>query len=114
VHVDLGLTERCEARDRDAFLRDLDFAPRNRQIETLLRRELFELLLISLAGGQLREVLRYAPFERNVTDSHRAHERFAGDEELPMLCRDVLEGKLATSKEIKQRVKDWQPDWLRA
>jgi len=40
--------------------------------------------------------------------------RFASDEELPQLCRDVLEGKLATSKEIKQRVKNWQPDWLRA
>ena len=40
--------------------------------------------------------------------------RFASDAELPELCRDVLDGKLATSKEIKQRVKSWQPDWLRA
>ena len=40
--------------------------------------------------------------------------RFAGDEELPLLCRDVLDGKLATSNEIKQRVKSWQSDWLRA
>jgi hypothetical protein len=40
--------------------------------------------------------------------------RFAGDRELPDLVRDVLAGKLATQKEIKMHVKDWQPDWLRA
>jgi hypothetical protein len=40
--------------------------------------------------------------------------RFAGDEELPGLVRDVLEGRLTKSNDIKQRVKDWQADWLRA
>jgi len=40
--------------------------------------------------------------------------RFASDAELPDLVRDVLAGKLTTSKEIKMRVKNWQPDWLRA
>ena len=40
--------------------------------------------------------------------------RFASDAELPELAREVLEGKLATSNEIKQRVKNWQADWLRA
>jgi hypothetical protein len=30
------------------------------------------------------------------------------------LVRDVLDGRLTTSKEIKLRVKSWQPDWLRA
>jgi hypothetical protein len=40
--------------------------------------------------------------------------RFASDAELTELVREVLEGKLATSKEIKQRVKNWQADWLRA
>jgi len=40
--------------------------------------------------------------------------RFASDAELPELCRDVLDGKLATSNEIKQRVRNWQADWLRA
>ena len=40
--------------------------------------------------------------------------RFASDQELPQLVREVLEGKLATSKEIKLRVKDWQGDFLRA
>ena len=40
--------------------------------------------------------------------------RFASDAELPDLVREVLAGKLATSKEIKMRVKNWQADWLRA
>jgi hypothetical protein len=40
--------------------------------------------------------------------------RFASDAELTELVREVLEGKLATSNEIKQRVKNWQADWLRA
>ena len=40
--------------------------------------------------------------------------RFASDAELTELMREVLEGKLATSNEIKQRVKNWQADWLRA
>ena len=40
--------------------------------------------------------------------------RFASDPELPELVREVLEGRLASSKDIKLRVKDWQADWLRA
>jgi len=40
--------------------------------------------------------------------------RFASDAELPELCRDVTDGRLQTSKEIKMRVKNWQADWLRA
>ena len=40
--------------------------------------------------------------------------RFASDTEMADLVRDVLAGKLATQKEIKLRVKDWQADWLRA
>ncbi len=40
--------------------------------------------------------------------------RFASDAELPDLVRDVLAGKLTTSKDIKMRVKNWQSDWLRA
>lgn len=40
--------------------------------------------------------------------------RFASDEELPGLVRDCLEGRLQTGKEIKERVKNWQADWLRA
>jgi len=40
--------------------------------------------------------------------------RFASDAELADLVREVAAGKLATSKEIKLRVKTWRPDWLRA
>lgn len=40
--------------------------------------------------------------------------RFAGDEELPGLCRQVLDEKLTDRKEIKRRIKNWRPDLLRA
>jgi hypothetical protein len=40
--------------------------------------------------------------------------RFASDEELPELTREVLSGNLPTAKAIKMRVKHWQADVLRA
>jgi len=40
--------------------------------------------------------------------------RFASDAEMADLVRDVLAGKLTTSKDIKMRIKSWQSDWLRA
>lgn len=40
--------------------------------------------------------------------------RFASDQELPDLVREVLAGSLTQQKEIKKRVKDWQGDYLRA
>ena len=40
--------------------------------------------------------------------------RFASDAEMPALVSEVLAGKLASSKEIKLRVKNWQADQLRA
>jgi hypothetical protein len=40
--------------------------------------------------------------------------RFAGDEELPALVREVLEKNITDRKEIKHRVKNWQADHLRA
>ncbi len=39
--------------------------------------------------------------------------RFASDEELPELVSQVLDGKLNTTKEIKQAVKNWRGDYLR-
>ena len=39
--------------------------------------------------------------------------RFAADDELPGLVREVLAGSLATQKAIKERVKNWQGDYLR-
>lgn len=40
--------------------------------------------------------------------------RFASDAELPALARKVLEEKLENRKAIKQLVKNWQGDYLRA
>jgi hypothetical protein len=39
--------------------------------------------------------------------------RFAADEELEGLVREVLSGKLTKSKEIKQAIKRWRPDEFR-
>jgi hypothetical protein len=40
--------------------------------------------------------------------------RFASDAELPALVNDALGGTLATAKDIKLKVQDWQADFLRA
>ena len=40
--------------------------------------------------------------------------RFASDAELPAIARKVLDEKMNDRKAIKQMVKDWQGDYLRA
>jgi hypothetical protein len=40
--------------------------------------------------------------------------RFASDAELPALTRKVLDEKLNERKTIKQLIKSWKPDYLRA
>jgi hypothetical protein len=40
--------------------------------------------------------------------------RFASDAELPSLARKVLDEKLTERKAIKQLIKNWKPDYLRA
>jgi hypothetical protein len=40
--------------------------------------------------------------------------RFASDAELPGLARRVVDEKMAKRKAIKQMVKTWKPDYLRA
>jgi hypothetical protein len=40
--------------------------------------------------------------------------RFAKDEELPELAKKVLAEKLNDRKQIKQLIKNWRPDYLRA
>lgn len=40
--------------------------------------------------------------------------RFASDEELPVLARKVLNDNVTDSKAIKQSVKHWRADYLRA
>jgi uncharacterized protein DUF6526 len=65
---------------------------------------------------RLRQVLP-ADLQPRISDlTHRqlVALRFASDEELPDLVRDVFAGKITTSKDIKSRVRNWQADWLRA
>jgi hypothetical protein len=50
----------------------------------------------------------------DLTPGHLIALRFASDDELPMLVREILAGTLATQKAIKERVKNWQGDYLRA
>jgi len=40
--------------------------------------------------------------------------RFASDAELPSLVQDVVDGKVATPNDIKQKIREWQGDHLRA
>jgi uncharacterized protein DUF6526 len=40
--------------------------------------------------------------------------RFASDAELPALARKILDEKLNERKSIKQLIKSWKPDYLRA
>lgn len=40
--------------------------------------------------------------------------RFAGDEELPELARQVLEGRLTHGDDIKRAIRSWRADLLRA
>lgn len=65
---------------------------------------------------RLREVLPADMHGRIRELTHRqlVAMRFASDAELAELTREVLDGKLATSKAIKSRVQQWQADWLRA
>jgi hypothetical protein len=65
---------------------------------------------------RLRQVLppELHPRINDLTARQLVALRFASDAELPELVREILDGKLQTGKEIKQRVKNWQADWLRA
>lgn len=40
--------------------------------------------------------------------------RFASDDELPALMQKVLDEKVTSRKAIKQLIKSWRPDYLRA
>jgi hypothetical protein len=71
---------------------------------------------------RLEERLRYAqvlPAEllartAELTTAQIVALRFASDAELPMLARKVLDEKLVERKAIKQLIKNWRPDYLRA
>ena len=59
----------------------------------------------------LPEELRWRADE--LTISQFVSLRFAGDDELPLLVRKVLDEKLTERKAIKQLIKNWKPDNLR-
>jgi hypothetical protein len=71
---------------------------------------------------RLEERLRYErllpadlkPRIADFTVSQFASLRFASDAELPALARKVLDEKLNDRKSIKQLIKSWKPDYLRA
>jgi hypothetical protein len=65
---------------------------------------------------RLRQVLPadLQPHINSLTPPQLVALRFASDQELPELVREIVAGKLQTAKEIKLRVKTWQADWLRA
>ena len=64
---------------------------------------------------RLREILP-ADLQGRINDLTRQQLvalRFAGDAEMPALVRDVLAGSLTSQRAIKEKVKDWQADYLR-
>lgn len=71
---------------------------------------------------RLEERLRYqrllpADLQNRIDDftlSQLVSLRFASDAELPALARKVLDEKLNDRKAIKQLIKVWRPDYLRA
>jgi hypothetical protein len=75
----------------------------DRVIRLEMRQRMKEVLPADLQG-------RMAEF----TPSQLVALRFAGDAELPDLCRRVLTDKIADKKAIKLLIKDWQADHLRA
>lgn len=75
----------------------------NRVIRLEMRHRLRELLPADVAARALA-----LPMSQLVSL------RFASDEEMPELVGEVLSGQLTDAKAIKQRVRQWQADHLRA
>lgn len=55
---------------------------------------------------------RLEPFEQQLTFGQIAALRFASDDELPTLIQQTIQLKLAP-EQIKQSIKNWNPDWDR-
>lgn len=60
----------------------------------------------------LQEELRWRADE--LTTNQFVSLRFASDDELPTLMKKVLDEKMTSRKAIKQLIKNWRPDYLRA
>jgi hypothetical protein len=85
------------------YARNFALAVQDRVIRLEMRLRLAEVLPVDLRP-------RIAEFSAGQLVSLR----FAGDAELPALARKVLDDKLEDRKAIKQLIKDWQGDYLRA
>ena len=75
--------------------------------DRLIRLEM-RLRLSTILPGDLRDKVG------SLTSDQLIGLRFACDSELPDLVRRVLAGELKERKAIKQAVKTWEPDWMRA
>src|SRR5262245_63558019 len=66
--------------------------------------------------GRLQEVLPQDLRARcsELTIDQLVALRFAGDDEIAELTREVLAGKLASRNAIKKRIRNWQGDYFRA
>ena len=85
------------------FVRNSTLAVQNRVIRLEMRLRLARVLPADLC-----------PRIPEFTVAQLVALRFACDAELPALARKVLDEKLSDRKAIKQLVKDWQADYLRA
>ena len=85
------------------FARNFALTVQDRVIRLEMRLRLEKLLSADLKG-------RIA----DLTVDQLVGLRFAGDDELAALVREVLEKNIADRKEIKRRIKSWQADHQRA
>lgn len=85
------------------YLREFALTVQDRVIRLEMRLRLEKLL-----PGDLR------PRIHDLTRGQLIGLRFASDEELPALVREVLEKNIAARAEIKRRIRNWQADHLRA
>jgi hypothetical protein len=85
------------------FARVFALTVQDRVIRLEMRQRLAEILPVDLRP----RILEFTP-------GQLVSLRFAGDAELPALARKVLDEKLENRKAIKQLIKDWQGDYLRA
>jgi len=85
------------------FVRRMALTVQDRVIRLEMRLRLKEVLPPSMHADIARLTLRQI-----------VALRFAGDQELAGLVREVLAGTLANSKDIKTKIQDWQADYLRA
>jgi hypothetical protein len=85
------------------FIRAFPLAVQDRVIRLEMRLRLAQLLPADLK-----------PRINELTVGQLCSLRFASDAELPELTRKVLDGNIQDRKTIKQMIRTWEPDWLRA